>query len=219
MKDIIFGIVAILIGALFCFRGWLAMRVVIPIWGAFGGFVFGAGLIEALLGDGFLRTFLGWAVGIVFAILFFFLAYLYYEVSVIIAMAFIGFALGVAVMSAIGVTWNWVLFIVGVVVGLALGFVAVITNLPMGLLTVLTAMGGSTAIVAGTMLLVNTVNVDDFANGVTTKDVMGDHPWWYVMWAALVIAGIVAQIAFAERVDRSLRDAWTDAGGQHLRSA
>jgi len=219
MKDIIFGIVAILIGALFCFRGWLAMRVVIPIWGAFGGFVFGAGLIEALLGDGFLRTFLGWAAGIVFAILFFFLAYLYYEVSVVIAMAFVGFALGVAVMSAIGVTWNWVLFIAGLVVGLALGFVAVITNLPMGLLTVLTAMGGATAIVGGTMLLFDTVNVDDFANGVTTKDVMGDHPWWYVMWAALVIAGIVAQIAFAERVDRTLRDAWTDAGGQHLRSA
>ena len=42
MKDIIVGIVAILVGALFCFRGWLAMRVVIPIWGAFGGFVFAA---------------------------------------------------------------------------------------------------------------------------------------------------------------------------------
>ncbi|MEN9644213.1 MAG: hypothetical protein RL238_882 [Actinomycetota bacterium] len=219
MKDIIFGIVAILIGALFCFRGWLAMRVVIPIWGAFAGFVAGAGLIEALFGDGFLRTFLGWALGIVFAIVFFFLAYLYYEASVVIAMAFVGFALGVGVMSAIGVTWNWVLFIVGVVVGLALGFVAIITNLPMGLLTVLTAMGGATAIVAGTMLLFDRVNVDDFGNGVTTKDVMGDHPWWYVMYGALVVAGIVAQIALAERVDRTLREAWTEAGGKQLRSA
>ena len=34
MKDIVVGVLAVLVGALFCFRGWLAMRVVIPIWGA-----------------------------------------------------------------------------------------------------------------------------------------------------------------------------------------
>lgn len=219
MKDIIVGIVVIAIGALFCFRGWLAMRIVIPIWGAFAGFVLGAGLIQGWTGDGFLSTTFSWVIGIVFAIVFFFLAYLYFEVSVVIAMAFIGFAVGVAVMSAIGVTWNWVLVLVGIVVGLALGFVAVVTNLPMGLLTVLTAMGGSTAIVTGVMLLVGTVNVDDFDNGVTTKELIQDNPWWIVLYIGLVIAGIVAQIAFAERVERSLRDAWTDAGGKHVRSA
>jgi hypothetical protein len=69
------------------------------------------------------------------------------------------------------------------------------------------------------MLLFNRVNVDDFDNGATTKDVLHDHPWWYAVYGALVIAGIIAQIALAEKVDRALRDVWTDAGGKHLRPA
>jgi hypothetical protein len=219
MKDVIVGIIVILIGALFCFRGWLAMRIIIPIWGAFAGFLVGAGLIQAWTGDGFLSTSFSWIIGLVFAVVFFFVAYLYFEVSVIIAMAFIGFAVGVSVMSAIGVTWNWLLVLVGLVVGLALGALAIATDLPMGVLAVVTALGGASAITAGVMLVVGTVNLDDFDNGVTTKDLIHDNPWWYVLYIGLVIAGIVAQIAFAERVDRTLRDGWTDAGGKHLRSA
>ena len=33
MNDVILGILAIAIGALFALRGYLTMRVVIPIWG------------------------------------------------------------------------------------------------------------------------------------------------------------------------------------------
>lgn len=219
MKDVVVGIIVIAIGALFCFRGWLAMRIVIPLWGALAGFALGAGLIQAWTGDGFLSTTFSWVIGIIFAIVFFFLAYLYFEVSVVVAMMFIGFAIGVAALSAIGVTWNWVLGLAGIVLGLTLGVVAVITNLPMGLLTVLTAMGGSTAIVTGVMLLVGTVNVDDFDNGVTTKELIQDNPWWIVLYVALVIAGIVAQVALAEKVDRTLREGWTEAGGKHVRAA
>jgi hypothetical protein len=218
MKDIVVGIVAILIGGMFCFRGWLAMRFIIPLWGAFAGFVFGAGLIDAWTGDGFLRTALGWVVGVVFAVIFGVFAYLYYEVSVILAMTFIGFTIGVATLSAIGITWSWVLVIVGLAVGLALGWFAVVSDLPMGFLMVLTALAGATTIVTGAMLLVGTVNLDDFDNGITTKQVLHDHPWWYALFGVLLVAGIVAQIAFRDKVARSLREAWTDAGGRHIRT-
>jgi hypothetical protein len=214
VKDVIVGIVAILVGALFCFRGWLAMRFVIPIWGAFAGFVFGAGVIQGWTGDGFLSTTLSWVVGIVGV-----LAYLYYEVSVIVAMAFIGFAIGVGIMSAFGVTWSWVLVIVGIAVGLVLAWFSIISDLPTGLLMALTALGGASAITGGVMLLVDRVNVDDFANGVTTKDLLKDNPWWYVLYIGLVIAGVGAQIVFREKIERSLRDTWTDQGGRHIRSA
>jgi len=67
MDDIIVGIVAVLTGAVFCFRGYLAMRIIIPIWGAFAGFMLGAGIVA---GDsGFLATALGWFVGIAVALL------------------------------------------------------------------------------------------------------------------------------------------------------
>ena len=62
MNDIVLGVLAILIGAVFCFRGYFAMRIIIPIWGAFAGFVLGAGLVSTG-GDEFLSTALSWIVG------------------------------------------------------------------------------------------------------------------------------------------------------------
>ena len=43
MEDVIFALLVILAGALFCFFGYLAFRIIIPIWGAVVGFSLGAG--------------------------------------------------------------------------------------------------------------------------------------------------------------------------------
>ena len=67
MSDILLGIFALLAGLVFCFRGYMAMRVVIPIWGAFTGFMLGAGLVANLGNEGFLVSALGWVVGAVLA--------------------------------------------------------------------------------------------------------------------------------------------------------
>lgn len=106
MEDVVVGALAILVGAAFCVRGYLAMRLIIPIWGAFAGFMFGAGIVASFTDEGFLGTALGWVVGIALAVLFAFVAYLYYEVSVFIAMAAVGFAIGTSVMVALGVSWS-----------------------------------------------------------------------------------------------------------------
>jgi Domain of unknown function (DUF4203) len=217
MKDIVVGVIAILVGGVFCFRGWLAMRIIIPIWGAFAGFVLGAGAIDAWTGDGFLRTVLGWVVGIALALVFGLFAYLYYEVSVIVAMTFIGFTLGVAMLSALGITWSWVLVLAGIAVGVALAWFSIIADLPMGLLTVLTALGGASVIVTGVMLLVGTIDVDDFDAGITTQKAT-DNAWWYALYGGLVIAGIVGQLAFRDKVERSLREAWIEQGGRQFRA-
>ena len=98
MQDLILGLVAIAAGALFCFAGYLAFRLIIPLWGFFAGFAFGAGLISSITDDGFLRTLLGWAVGLGCALVFALLAYLFYEVAVVVAMGSIGFALGTSIL-------------------------------------------------------------------------------------------------------------------------
>lgn len=48
METAVLGILAVLIGALLCFRGYLAFRAVIAVWGAFAGFVLGAGVVADL---------------------------------------------------------------------------------------------------------------------------------------------------------------------------
>jgi predicted outer membrane lipoprotein len=208
MNDLIVGMIALLTGAVFCFRGYLAMRIVIPLWGAFAGFMLGAGIVA---GDaGFLATAFGWIVGLVVAVVFGLIAYLYYEVSVIIGMLAIGFVLGTSVMVALGVTWSWVIVLSGIVLAIALAFVGIVGDLPMVLLTILTALAGASTMVIGLMLLFNVVNVGEFNSGLTTE-VLDDDWWWYVIFGVLVGAGMIMQFSDTDRRRDSLRAAWSDS--------
>ena len=117
MADFFLGVLAILAGLAFCFSGYLWLRIVLPVWGAFVGFAFGAGLVAGLGGDRFLGEVLGWVVGLAFALLFAALAYAYFAFAVVIAMTSVGFAIGAGLVVALGVDWSWVAVIVGVLVG------------------------------------------------------------------------------------------------------
>lgn len=128
----------------------------------------GAGLAASLTNEGFLATVLGWLTGLVVAAVFGALAYLFYEVSVLLA--------------------------------------------------VLTAGAGATAIVVGVMLLVGVVSIDDLGSAATTATIEDDW-WWYVAYAALSIAGIVAQVRATMRTRGSLRGAWEESGGRQMRAA
>ena len=141
--DVGYGLLAIVVGALFCFQGYLALRILIPIWGALAGFSFGAGLVASISDERFLSTALGWIVGLVLAIVFGLLAYLYYAVSVVIAMGFLGFVIGTSVMYALNVSWEWLVVLVGAAAGVLLAFLAVVADLPMVLLVARSALGGA----------------------------------------------------------------------------
>lgn len=218
MQDVVVGLLAIAVGALFAFRGYFAMRVIIPIWGAFAGFMLGAGIVSSASNDGFLRSVLGWVIGVVLAALFALAAYLYYEISVAIAMAGIGFALGTSLMVALGVTWSWLIIIVGVAAGILLAAIAILGDLPTVILVVLTALAGASTIVAGLMLLVGAVNTGDFES-VSTTQRLDDDWWWYAIYVVLAIAGVVIQIQRTAQLRASLREQWAASGGRELRAS
>lgn len=211
MQDIVVGLLALAVGAMFCFRGYLTMRVIIPIWGAFGGFVLGAGLVASSNDDGFLRSVLSWVVGFAVALLFALIAYLYFEVSVVLAMTLIGFALGTSAMVAIGVDWSWLIVLVGIAVGVVLAVLAIAGNMPMVLLTVLTAAAGASAMVGGIMLLVGELQTEAITETGGTTDQLHDDWWWYAIWGGLFVAGIVAQVAAAERMNATMREMWEES--------
>jgi hypothetical protein len=218
MNDILFGALLILIGALFCFRGYLAMRFVIPIWGAFAGFSLGAGLIASFTDEGFLTSILSWGVGLATALLFGLLAYLYYEVAVFIGMGAIGFALGSTVMVALGVTWNWLIILVGVAVGAVLALIAMLGDLPMVILTILTSSAGAGTVIAGLFLVLGKVSLGDFESPEITETLVIET-WWYWAYLALFIMGVVFQMRSTMELRASLRETWAAAGGREMRSA
>ncbi|MEZ5382607.1 MAG: DUF4203 domain-containing protein [Microthrixaceae bacterium] len=217
MNDIILGILAIGIGALFALRGYLTMRLVIPVWGGLVGFMLGAGVVGAFTDGGFLAGAASWVAGLVVALLFSAVAYLYYEVSVVLAMGGIGFMLGSSLMVALNVTWGWVIVLVGVAAAVALGLLAIVGELPMLLLTILTATAGASAVVGGVMLLAGSIQTSEVAElGVTGA--IADSPGWWALYVVIVIVGVVAQFRALDQVRGTLREQWATDGGRELRS-
>lgn len=215
MTDVLLGLLAIAVGALFCFRGYFAMRVVIPIWAAFAGFALGAGGVSAVTDEGFLSSVMGWAVGLAIAVTFALLAYFFYEIAVVLAMGSIGFTLGSSVMVALNIDWTWVVVLVGIVVGVLLAFAAIVANLPMVVLTVLTATAGSSAVVGGLMLVFGAMETAD----LDERDVIDriqDAPGWWVLYAVLAVIGVFSQMRALESIRGSVRDQWVTDGGRQL---
>lgn len=210
MTDILLGVLAIAAGALLCFRGQFVLRLIFPIWGAFSGFAFGAGLVAGFADEHFLGSVLGWVLGIVFALVFAVFAYLYYWVAVVIVMASIGFALGSGVVVALGVDWNWVAVLVGVGLGLLLGLGAVVADVPMLVLVLVSAAAGAVSVVAGLMLFTGALDSAAFTEQGFTRHV--DVAWWWdAAFAVLALAGAVSQARAMAGLRGSVRQTWTSA--------
>jgi hypothetical protein len=207
MADIVLGLFAVIAGGFMLFAGQLVLRFILPIWGFFAGFAFGAGLFATLADERFLGTVLGWVAGIVCALLFALFAYLYFAVAVVLAMAAFGFAIGSGLVVALGIDWNWVAVLVGIVVGAVLGLVAVMGNLPMIVLAVVSSIAGAVSIVAGLMLLFGALDSADFTRGDLTRAVQAG--WgWYLTLLFLALIGIVSQTRQRLAMRRSIRESW-----------
>lgn len=207
MADILLGILAIVAGGVMLFAGQFVLRLVLPIWGFFVGFAFGAGLFAGLADESFLGTALGWVTGFVFAVIFAVLAYLYYAVAVILAMAAFGYVIGAGLIVALGIDWSWVAVLTGVAVGAIFGIVSVVGNMPMVVLAVASSIAGAVSVVAGVMLLVGTLNSADLAEGSFSSAVDASWVWW-VLLLVLALIGFVAQTRQRVAVRRSINDAW-----------
>jgi len=189
------------------FAGQFVLRIVLPIWGFFAGFAFGAGLFAELADERFLGTVLGWVTGLIFALIFAVFAYLYYAVAVILAMAAFGFAIGSGLIVALGIDWNWIAVLVGLVFGAVLGLVSVVGNLPMIVLAVVSSLAGAVSVVAGLMLLLGTLDSEDFTEG-TFIDAVQASWGWYLLLLALALVGIVAQTRQRVTMRRTVRETW-----------
>jgi len=210
VKDIIVGLLAVAAGLMFCFRGYLLMRIVIPVWGFFVGFALGGAIISAITDRAFLGTVLGWIIGVVIGLVFAFIAYTYYAVAVVLTMGTVGYLLGSTLMVALDIRWNWLVISVGVVVGFVLALGAVLIDLPTVVLTVVTALSGATAAIGGVMLIVNRLDLADLGDDAITSQIDASWGWW-LAYLVLALAGVFAQVQATENVRASVRSTWKTA--------
>jgi hypothetical protein len=215
VDDILAGALALAVGLALCFRGYLAIRILLPMWGAFVGFGVGVAVVSAVTGDGLLATLGSWLVGIAVAVVFAIGAYLYYEVCIVIAMGAAGFVIGSTILAAFGIDWNWVVTLGGLAVGVMFAALAIFADLPMVLLTVVTALAGAATATSGVMLLVGSIDVDELNRRGVLHSFEGAGAWWLV-YAGLAVAGVVSQVRVLESLDASVREAWEASGGRGL---
>ena len=207
MTDVIVGVLALLFGLLLCFRGAVAMRVLLAVWGAVLGFGLGAVLVAALTDQGHLASVLGWVAAIVLAVVFGLLAYYFYAVAVVLAFAAMGYVLAQLIATALGASEPWLLTTVGLIGGIALGLLAIATHLPELVLIVVSALAGASLAVGGIALLLGVLSLGSWAEAELP---VLDQPLWYVGQLALAIAGIIVQVRHSRRRRLgSVRQSWS----------
>ena len=187
--------------------GQFVLRFVIPIWGFFAGFAFGAGIVATFADEHFLGTVLGWVLGLVFALVFAVLAYLYYYVAIVLAMGAAGFAIGSGIVVAFGISWNWVAVLVGLVIGLILGLVSVVANVPMLVLVLVGSIAGAVGVTGGLMLLVGSLDSVNFSSGDFT-DTVSNSFGWSLLLVVLAIGGILIGARQRLLMRRSIHEVW-----------
>jgi len=207
MQELLFALLALVVGAVFCFVGYAAFRIIFPIWGFFVGFAGGAAIIAGVNHTAFIATVLGWVIGLIVGLVFAVLAYFFYEVAVVLFAASLGYWVGAGILIGLGVKPGVLTFLVGAVLGIAVAVYSILYNLPRYLLMFFTAFGGAFIAVAGIMLLIHRINLDAFRQGFFQAVVHGSV-FWTVTALVVGAIGFVTQWQMNHEYDRQIREYW-----------
>ncbi len=189
----VIALVAVILGAAFCFGGWRFFLLLLPLWGLLVGFNVGTDAVSALFGDGTFATVTSWAVGLVLALVFAVLSYLFYYAAIAVMAGSAGYAIGAAAWGLIGNDQGVIAFVIGLVVAVVFAAVVLGLNVPRYLVVVLTGLGGAAAIVAGWFILTGQIPTDDI-RWVAVGALIRDSWFWLIGWGVIAAAGIVAQL-------------------------
>jgi hypothetical protein len=204
LEGFVIGIIGIVLGAAFAFAGLRWFMLLLPIWGAFTGFMIGSGATATLLNEGFLASALGIVVGIVVAIVFALLSWFFWWGAVTVIVGSLGFTVAQWLMGVIGFNPSgFVTILVALIVGVVAALAALFANAPKYVAIIVTAFAGAAWLTAGVALIIGTIKPEDLTRGALAG--VYTQGWlWIVIWAVVSAAGIVAQLQMATRDQQDL---------------
>ena len=196
--ELIIGIFAVAIGLALVFRGFRLFMLVLPLLGFVGGFLLGAGIIDAIGGSsdqGFLGTILGWVLGFVLGIVLALLSYLYYWLAVGVFGGFLGYQITLGLLAALGLNESGVVaMLIAFVVALGFGLAFLLLNMPTVLAIVGTAIAGAGLAVAGLALALGLAPSEQLTDGIFGVYGSEELGWLGVVaLVALALGGMVYQ--------------------------
>lgn len=183
----------IVVGLLVSLLGARLFRALLPIMGFVGGVMAGFVGVQAVFGTGVVATTIAVVVAVVVGLLLALLAFVFFEIAIVLYIAL----LGAAVLSYLGVALGleregFIVFMLGVAGALIAGIWASTRFLGIDVVIVLTSFLGVAFVLAGVMLLAGNVTLEQLnENGVgrTIVDVVEQSFLWLIVWVG---SGLVA---------------------------
>ena len=187
------GMIALLLGLMLCFGGYRLFLVLLPIWGFFFGFTFGAQAVQAILGQDFLATVTSWVVGFVFAALFAIVAYAAYLLAVAVLSFSLGYfgAAGLLMLLGLPLMYGFTAWLIALLAGIGVAFVVLRFNIQKIMIELATAFLGAGAIVSVFVLLFGSSVVKIMENPM--QYALSNSPFWLIVLIALGVVGFALQ--------------------------
>jgi hypothetical protein len=199
--NILSALVLALIGAALLFNGYRWFRVLLPIWAFMVGYGVVAGLMDAIFGQGFFGTALAIIPGIILGLVFAVLSYLWYTLAVLFWAGTVGYAIGAGLLSALGITSWFLVWLVGLIGAVAFIGLATRADFKRFLPIFLTAGAGATLLLSSWLVLRGRP-LEELDWGTVYGPLSGDAngSWLAILlWLLLAGIGMAAQSATNNR--------------------
>jgi len=186
-------LISLLFGLALVFAGYRMLWIFLPIWGFFFGFGLGAQTLQVLFGVGFLSTITSWVVGFLMGAMVSLFSYLFYIVAVAVLSGSLGYALGVGLLTAIGLNFGFLVWLVGIVVGVVFAAVVLILDIQKYAVVVITAINGTAAIIYTLLASSGGLSPLELLLNPVRLAVQNSF-WWFLFFVVVAGGGILVQL-------------------------
>jgi hypothetical protein len=165
-ETMITALLALLIGNAFCFGGYKWFMILLPLLGLLIGFILGAEWTASVYGLTLLSVIPVFAAGIIVGLFLAIAAYLFFDFSIILLVATLGYSLGAGILINMSLGTGLVPNIAGWITAGVAALLAMRLHLPKKIIIILTALFGAAAIVNGLLLLMGLISLERFSYGI-----------------------------------------------------